>query len=109
MLRSLFASVIILLAAPACAGSRLVNGFHSGGFHGGGFRVFHHRRHNHHFFFGVTFAVIIVAGVSTARFTITATATATEMPIAMAMAIPKAMPMATVGVREMLSAAATAP
>ena len=53
MLRSLFASLMILLAAPACAGkSRVVNGFHSGGFHGGGVRVFHHRRHNHRFFFG---------------------------------------------------------
>jgi hypothetical protein len=52
MLRSLFASVIILLAAPACAGSRLVDGFHSGGLHGGGFRMFHHRRHTHRFLFG---------------------------------------------------------
>jgi hypothetical protein len=52
MLRSLFSSVMILLAGPACAESRLVNGFHSGGFHAGGFRAFHHRRHNHRFFFG---------------------------------------------------------
>jgi hypothetical protein len=52
MLRSLFASLMILFAAPACAESRLVNGFHSGGFHAGGFRVFHHRRHAHRFFFG---------------------------------------------------------
>jgi hypothetical protein len=52
MLRSLFASLMILLAVPACAGSRLGDRFHSGGFHGGGFRVFHHRRHAHRFFFG---------------------------------------------------------
>jgi hypothetical protein len=52
MLRSLFSSVMILLAAPACAESRLVNGFHSGSFHAGGFRVFHHRRHAHRFFLG---------------------------------------------------------
>jgi hypothetical protein len=52
MLRSLFASLMILLAVPACAGSRLGDHFHSGGFHGGGFRVFHHRRHAHRFFFG---------------------------------------------------------
>ena len=33
---------MILLAAPACAGSRFGGGFHGGGFHGGGFhRGFH--------------------------------------------------------------------
>ena len=37
MLRSLLALLMILLAAPACAGSRF------GGFHGGGFPAFHHR------------------------------------------------------------------
>jgi hypothetical protein len=42
MLRSLLATLIILLAAPACAGSRL-GGFHGGGFHGAGFPAFHHR------------------------------------------------------------------
>jgi hypothetical protein len=52
MQRSLFSSVMILLAAPACAESRLVNGFHSGGFHADGFRAFYHRRHAHRFFFG---------------------------------------------------------
>jgi hypothetical protein len=37
MLRSVFASFMILLSAPACAGSPLVSGFHTGGFHRGGF------------------------------------------------------------------------
>jgi hypothetical protein len=36
--RSLLALLMILLATPACAGSRL-----GGGFHGGGFPTFHHR------------------------------------------------------------------
>jgi hypothetical protein len=36
MLRSLLALLMILLAAPACAGSRF-----GGGFHGGGFPAFH--------------------------------------------------------------------
>jgi hypothetical protein len=36
MLRSLIASLMILLAAPAWAGSRF-GGFHGAGFHGGGF------------------------------------------------------------------------
>ena len=35
--RSLLALLMILLAAPACAGSRFGGGFHGGGFHGGGF------------------------------------------------------------------------
>jgi hypothetical protein len=52
MLRSLFASLMILLAAPACAGSRLVNGFHGGGFHRGGFPALHRSRRTHGFFFG---------------------------------------------------------
>ena len=39
MLRSLLALLVILLAAPACAGSR----FHGGGLHGAGFPAFHHR------------------------------------------------------------------
>ena len=34
MLRSLLALLMILLAAPACAGSRFGGGFHGGGFHG---------------------------------------------------------------------------
>ena len=33
--RSLLALLMILLAAPACAGSRFGGGFHGGGFHGG--------------------------------------------------------------------------
>jgi hypothetical protein len=37
MLRSGLALLMILLAAPACAGSRAGGGFHGGGFHGGGF------------------------------------------------------------------------
>src|SRR5271170_7010349 len=37
MLRSGLALLMILLAAPACAGSRFGGGFHGGGFHGGGF------------------------------------------------------------------------
>jgi hypothetical protein len=37
MLRSGLALLMILLAAPACAASRLGGGFHGGGFHGGGF------------------------------------------------------------------------
>ncbi len=52
MLRSLCASLMILLAAPACAGSPLVSGFHGGGFHRGGFPAFHRRRRAHNFFFG---------------------------------------------------------
>jgi hypothetical protein len=43
MLRSLLALLMILLAAPACAGSRFGGGFHGGGFHGAGFPAFHHR------------------------------------------------------------------
>jgi hypothetical protein len=38
MLRSRLALLMILLAAPAYAGSRSGGGFHGGGFHGGGFR-----------------------------------------------------------------------
>ena len=41
MLRSLLALLMILLAAPACAGSRFVGGFHGGGFQGAGFPAFH--------------------------------------------------------------------
>jgi hypothetical protein len=52
MLRSLCASLMILLAAPACAGSPLVSGFHGGGFHRGGFPAVHRRRRAHNFFFG---------------------------------------------------------
>jgi hypothetical protein len=32
---------MIMLAAPACAGSRFGGGFHGGGVHGGGFPAFH--------------------------------------------------------------------
>ena len=38
MLRSRLALLMILLAAPAHAASRVGGGFHGGGFHGGGFR-----------------------------------------------------------------------
>jgi hypothetical protein len=41
---------MILLAAPACAGSRFGGGFH--GFHGGGFPAFHHRGGRFLGFFG---------------------------------------------------------
>jgi hypothetical protein len=43
VLRSRLALLMILLATPACAGSRFGGGFHGGGFHGGGFygRGFH--------------------------------------------------------------------
>jgi hypothetical protein len=37
MLRFRLAFLVILLAAPAYAGSRFAGGFHGGGFHGGGF------------------------------------------------------------------------
>ena len=37
MLPFRLAFLMILLAAPACAGSRFGGGFHGGGFHGGGF------------------------------------------------------------------------
>jgi hypothetical protein len=37
VLRSGLVLLMILLAAPACAGSRFGGGFHGGGFHGGGF------------------------------------------------------------------------
>jgi hypothetical protein len=40
MLRSLLALLMILLAAPACAGSRFGGGFHGTGFHRGGFPAF---------------------------------------------------------------------
>jgi hypothetical protein len=42
MLRSLLALLMILLAAPACAGSRFGGGFHGAGLHRGGFPAFHH-------------------------------------------------------------------
>jgi hypothetical protein len=41
MLRSLLALLMILLAVPACAGSRFGGGFHGGRFHGAGFPAFH--------------------------------------------------------------------
>jgi hypothetical protein len=52
MLRSLLALLMILLAAPACAGSRFGGGFHGGGFHGAGFPAFHHRGGRFLGFFG---------------------------------------------------------
>src|SRR6202162_4500007 len=39
--RSLLALLMILLAAPACAGSRFGGGFHGGRFHGNRFPAFH--------------------------------------------------------------------
>ena len=41
MLRSRLALLMMLLAAPAYAGSRFGGGFHGGGFHGGGVSAFH--------------------------------------------------------------------
>ena len=52
MLRSLLALLMILLTAPACAGSRFGGGFHGGGFHGGGFPAFHHGGGRARRFFG---------------------------------------------------------
>ena len=52
MLRSLLALLMILLAAPACAGSRFGGGFHGGSFHGGGFHAFHHHHGRGRVFFG---------------------------------------------------------
>jgi hypothetical protein len=52
MLRSLLALLMILLTAPACAGSRFGGGFHGGGFHGGGFPAFHHGGGRARGFFG---------------------------------------------------------
>ena len=43
---------MILLMAPACAGSRFGGGFHGGGFHGGGFHAFHHHQVAAIVFFG---------------------------------------------------------
>jgi hypothetical protein len=45
--RSLLALLMILLAAPACAGSRI-----GGGFHGGGFPAFHRSVGRARVFFG---------------------------------------------------------
>jgi hypothetical protein len=52
MLRSLLALLMILLAAPACAGSRFGGGLHGGGFHGAGFPAFHHGGGRARGFFG---------------------------------------------------------
>ena len=41
MLRTRLALLMMLLAAPAYAGSRVGGGFHGGGFHGGGVSAFH--------------------------------------------------------------------
>jgi hypothetical protein len=43
---------MILLAAPACAGSRFGGGFHGRGFHGGGFPAFHRSGGRARGFFG---------------------------------------------------------
>ena len=43
---------MILLAAPACAGSRFGGGFHGAGLHRGGFPAFHHRGGRARGFFG---------------------------------------------------------
>jgi hypothetical protein len=47
---SLLASLMILLAVPACAGSRF-RGFHGPGFRGGSFPAFHRIRRVRGFFF----------------------------------------------------------
>jgi hypothetical protein len=52
MSRSLLALLMILLAAPACAGSRTGDGFHGAGFHRGGFPAFHRSRGRVRSFFG---------------------------------------------------------
>ena len=44
VIASTLALGMILLAAPACAGSRFGSGFHGGGFHGAGFPAFHRSR-----------------------------------------------------------------
>jgi hypothetical protein len=43
---------MILLAGPACAGSRFGGGFHGGGFHRGGFSAFHRSGGRARVFFG---------------------------------------------------------
>jgi hypothetical protein len=62
MLRSLLALLMILLTAPACAGSRFGGGFHGGGFHGGGFPAFHHGGGRARGFFGGYVCVYCVLG-----------------------------------------------
>ena len=52
MLRSLLALLMILLAAPACAGSRFGGGFHGAGLHRGGFPAFHRSGGRARGFFG---------------------------------------------------------
>jgi hypothetical protein len=52
LLRSLLASLMILLAAPAWAGSRFGGGFHGGGFHGDGFHRSRGRAPGFFTFFG---------------------------------------------------------
>ena len=52
MLRYLLALLMILLAAPTCAGSRFGGGFHGAGLHRGGFPAFHHRGGRARGFFG---------------------------------------------------------
>ena len=51
MLRSPFTLLIILLAAPACAGSH-IDVFHGGGFRDGSFPAFHRSRRRARSFFG---------------------------------------------------------
>jgi len=52
MSRSLLAFLMILLAAPACAGSRFGGGLHGTGFHRGGFPAFHRSGGRARGFFG---------------------------------------------------------
>jgi hypothetical protein len=52
MLRSRLALLMILLAAPAYAGSRFGGGFHGGGFHGAGVSAFHRSGGRARVFFG---------------------------------------------------------
>ena len=52
VIASTLALGMILLAAPACAGSRFSGGFHGAGLHGGGFPAFHHSGGRARGFFG---------------------------------------------------------
>lgn len=53
MLRSFLALLMILLAAPVCAGSRFGGGFFGGDFHEAGAFVFHRSLGRAHGLFGV--------------------------------------------------------
>jgi hypothetical protein len=52
MFRSLLALLVMVVVAPANAGSRLIGSFHGAGFHHGGFPAFHHRSLRARRFFG---------------------------------------------------------